>query len=116
VERIGPFGIRTSLRETSGPALTAASAMSACRSTEQLPSEPAFGLEFELEVLEIGGACPEQRQMLTRLRSSSCAGLDLAMLAAVAMVARPVAPGSWGVARFHLDAVPDRAEVRDLLQ
>ena len=49
MERIGPFGMRTSLRETGCPALTAASAMSAVPiDPNSLPSEPALALSSSL--------------------------------------------------------------------
>src|SRR5882672_1432339 len=92
VERIGPFGMRTSLRWTACPALTAASAMSAVPiDPNNLPSEPALALSSSLKFSKFAARVLAAARCSPAFASSSwrCAS-NLAMLAGVAMVARPV--------------------------
>ena len=111
--------MRTSLRLIGWPALTAASAMSAVPiEPNSLPSAPALAVNVELEVLELDGARLRSGQFLVRL------GLEfVALRFELGDVGGCRHGGPAGghqeiarVARLHLDAIADLAEVRDLLQ
>ena len=117
--RIGPVGMRTSLREIGWPALTAASAMSAVPiEPNSLPSAPALALSSSLKFSNFARARLRRGQFRIRL------GLEFVALRfelrdiGGSRHRRPAGRHQEiaGVARLHLDAIADLAEVRDLLQ